>query len=105
MCSDLVGKVSQYLRQLAADRASEQLFPGVGENRSRKAKRDYGGGSAIFQPKLPTTDSAFLATQAFPFTLRASSSADAHFRVNKFVEHCRNYKDPAAASACGPQNL
>jgi hypothetical protein len=55
MCSDLVGKVSQYLRQLAADRASEKQLPGVGENRSPKAKRDYGGGSAIFQPKQSWT--------------------------------------------------
>ena len=47
-----MGKVSQYLQQLAADRAAELQFPGVGENRSPIAKRDYGGGSVIFQPKL-----------------------------------------------------
>jgi hypothetical protein len=71
MCSDLVGKVSQYLHQLAADRASEKQLPGVGENRSPKAKRDYGGGSAIFQPKQSWTfrpiPEAFAARQ----TLRA----------------------------------
>lgn len=69
MCSDLVGKVSQYLQQLAADRASEKQLPGVGENRSPKAKRDYGGGSAIFQPKqtwtFPSISAAFAAHQNF----------------------------------------
>lgn len=47
-----MGKVSQYLQQLAADRASEQQHPGVGENRSPKANRDYGTDSLIFQPNL-----------------------------------------------------
>jgi len=59
MCSDLMGKVSQYLQQLAADLASEQQLPGVGENRSRRAKRDYGGGSPIFQPKLSRANPLF----------------------------------------------
>jgi hypothetical protein len=56
MCSDLVGKVSQHLQQLAADLASEQQLPGVGKNRSRRAKRDYVGDSPIFQPKLTSVN-------------------------------------------------
>jgi hypothetical protein len=53
MCSDLVGKVSQHLQQLAADRASEKQLPGVGEIRSPMARRDYGGDPVIFQAKVP----------------------------------------------------
>jgi len=64
MCSDLVGKVSQHLHQLAADLASEQQIPGVGENRSRRAKRDYGGGSSIFQPNVSELVSPLVATRS-----------------------------------------
>jgi len=54
-----MGKVSQYLQQPAADLASEQQLPGVGENRLRRAKRDYGGDSPIFQPKLTSANPLF----------------------------------------------
>lgn len=93
-----MGKVSQHLQQLAADRASEQQLPGVGEDRSAKANRDYGTDSAIFQPNLPVPVLVNSEPLWQPSWMSSANRVVDRPRVSKSGPFCRNYKELAGVS-------